>query len=437
MSIEIITLMLFLFLIAFIFLGHPIGFVLGSTGIIFGFFLWGPHSISMPTFATLGLMKNTTLLSVPLFIGMANILQRSGIANDLYDAMYKLFGGIGGGLAVGTIIISTIFAAMSGISATACVTMGLIALPSMLKRNYDKKLAMGCIMAGGALGPLIPPSVILILYGLFAGESVGALFAGGVFPGLMLSAMFCAYTLVRCSLNPTIGPPLPREERAFWKERVRSLKAVILPLILVILVLGSVFSGAATPTEAASVGAVGSLVCAALNRKLNRQLVKEVATDTLKVVGMIMFIMIGGQCFAGIYNGIGASELIEHTLQFLPGGKWGTLIAIQFSFLILGCLMDATAILMITMPLYIPIVKALGFDLVFFGVLFMVNMELGFLTPPFGFNLFYMKGIAPKDITMGDIYRAVVPFLLIQFTGLVLCMLFPEIILWLPHRLIK
>lgn len=432
MSIELITIMLFSSLILLLLLGLPLVFALGGVAVIFGIFLWGPESIALIPMRAFGLMSTIVMLALPLFIFMANILQHSGVADDLYDAMHRLFGGLNGGLAIGTILICTIFAAMSGISGAATVTMGLIALPAMLERGYDKRLAMGCVMAGGALGPLIPPSVIMIVYADFAEVSVGRLFAGGVFPGLVLSVMFCIYVAVRCFFRPNLGPAIAKAERASVKEKLASVKAVILPTLLIVGVLGVIFTGVATPTEAAAVGAFGSLICAVIYRRLSWQMFKEASLLTLRVSCMVLFIVFAAKAFASVYTGIGAPELIKHAMSSMPGGKWGIIICIQAIWIFLGCLLDSIGILVITGPIFIPIVKMLGFDPIWFGVIFVVNMEMGFLTPPFGFNLFYMKGVAPEGITMGHIYNSVLPFILLQLTGLILVMVFPEIVTWLP-----
>lgn len=324
---------------------------------------------------------------------------------------------------------------MSGVSAAATVTMGVIALPSMLKRGYDKTIAVGCIMAGGALGQLIPPSLIMILYGMMAGVSVARLFAGGVFPGLLLSTLFIVYIITRSALQPHIAPPLPREERVSWKGKIASLRAIILPAALIVAVLGSIFGGIASPTEAAAVGAAGAVVCAAVYRRLNWTVFKEACLRTARLTGMVMWIIFAASCFAAIYSAVNAPELVGRLLMEVPGGRWGALVAIQLMLIFLGCFLDPTAIIMITVPVFIRVVTLLGFDPVWFGVIFVMNMEMAFLTPPFGSNIFYMKGVAPKEVLISDIYRSIIPFVLLQLTGLVICLIFPQIVLWLPELL--
>jgi tripartite ATP-independent transporter DctM subunit len=363
---------------------------------------------------------------------MAMLLERSGTANDLYEMMYLWFGPVNGGLAIGTVVICAIFSAMCGISGAAVVSMGTIALPSMLKRNYDKLIAVGCINSGGGWGILIPPSVIMILYALISGESVGKLFAGGVLPGLLLLVLVSSYIAIRCMIQPHLGPALPAEERGDWPRKLKSLKAVILPIMIVLMVLGSIIGGITTPTEAAGMGVLGAFISAAVYRQLTWRLITESCIRTFRLTGMIMWILFGAYCFSAAYHGMGASHLIEDFMQVIPGGPWGTIIFIQIVIFLLAMVLDPAGIMMICVPIFLPVVKAYGFDPVWFGILFTINMEIGYMTPPFGFNLFYLKGIVPPSITMGDIYRSVIPFTIVESTGLALVMIFPKIATWLP-----
>ena len=435
MSIEIVTILLFVCLFILLLSGLPVAFAVGGVAIVFAAFLWGPSSLYMIGSRVFGMMITLVLVALPGFIFMANMLERSGVAEDLYTMMYRWAGPLRGGLAIGTVIICTVFAAMSGVSAAGTVTMGVVALPSMLKRGYDKTLAVGCIMAGGALGQLIPPSLIMIIYGMMAGVSVARLFAGGVFPGLVLSGLFITYIITRSFLQPRIAPALPKEDRANWREKFLSLKAVILPLFLVLLVLGSIFGGVTSPTEAAAFGAAGSVLCAAIYRRLTWPLFKEACYRTARLCGMVMYIIFSASIFAALYNAVNATELMGNILLAVPGGALGSLITIQLSLLVLGCFLDPTAIIMVTVPIFIHVVTLLGYDPVWFGILFVMNMEMAFLTPPFGANIFYMKGVAPKNISVTDIYRSLWPFVLQQLVGLIIVMLFPVIVLWLPAML--
>jgi len=437
MSIEWLTLLFFLSLMVFLVMGLPISFVLGGVSAIFIYATWGPQAFYMVAAQTWGAMEKFTLVAVPLFVFMAMILEKSGTANDLYDMMYYWFGPLRGGLAIGTCVICAIFAAMCGISGAACVTMGTIALPSMLKRNYDKELAVGAIACGAAWGVLIPPSVLMILYSLLSGDSVGRLFAGGVFPGLLLLLLVSTYIGVRCYLQPHMGPALPREERIGWAKKIKAFKAVVLPFIIVFMVLGSMFMGVATPTEAAGLGALGAIISGLVYRRLTWKIVVEASIRTFAVTGMVMWILFGAYSFVSAYQGMGAPHLIERIMHYIPGGPWGTVIFIQIILFILGCLLDPAGIMMICVPVFLPVIKAYGFDPLWFGILFTINMELGYITPPFGFNLFYLKGMVPPSITMADIYRSVIPYMLVSLVGLVLVMIFPQIALWLPNYLFR
>ena len=437
MSIELITLLLFGALILFLALGLPLSFVLGGVGVVGCYFLWGSKGLFVAAAQAYGAMGKFTLLAIPLFILMAMVLERAGVADDLYTMMHRWMGPLRGGLAIGTVLICAIFAAMSGISATATVSMGLIALPAMIKRGYDKILAMGVISGGGALGILIPPSVPMILYATLTGESIGGLFAGGVFPGLLLALIFILYIGIRCFFQPRMGPALPREERATWQEKFVSLKAVALPVVIIVMVLGSIYAGVCTATEAAALGCLGAVISAGVYRKLNWALLKESCHRTASLTAMIIWILIGAYCFTSVYTGTGAHELMEHLLLSIPGGRYAILITIQMVFFILGCILDPAGIIMICTPVFVPVIKSLGFDPLWFGVLFIMNMEMGYLTPPFGFNLFYMKAIAPPGVTMTDIYRSIVPFVALQGVGLIIVIIFPEIALWLPKQMTR
>jgi tripartite ATP-independent transporter DctM subunit len=305
----------------------------------------------------------------------------------------------------------------------------------MLKRKYHKDIAIGCIQAGAALGFLIPPSVIAVLYATVARESIGRFFAGGLIPGLMLATMFVIYIVTRCSLQPHLAPMVPPEDRANWSERISSLRALVLPISIVVIVLGSILFGLATPVEASSMGAVASIVAAAIYRKLTFQIFKNALNYTLRLTIISTWIFIAALAFGKIYQALGAPELIQGMLGLAPGGALGILIMMQLSYFFLGMILDDTAILFICLPLYIPLAISLGFDRVWFGVLYLINMQMAFLTPPFGYCLFLMRSVAPKDITMGDIYRSVWPFVIIQGVGVVLCIAFPQLVLWVPSLL--
>jgi tripartite ATP-independent transporter DctM subunit len=435
MGIEFLTLLLFSALILSLIVGIPISFCMGGVAALFILFCFNPSSLSMITSVAYGVMDNFVLTAIPLFVLMGAILQRSGVAEDAYSALYNWIGTIKGGLAVATVLVCTIFAACTGISGAATVAMGVIALPSMLKRGYDKLISIGCIATAGGLGILIPPSVIMIMYGVFAGESIGQLYAGGVFPGLLLASLYIIYILARSYLKPSLCPPIPQEERLSLKEKLRSLWLLLPPMFLIIIVLGSLFRGICTPTEAAAIGAAGSIICALLRKRFSLLVLKDSCRETLRLSGMVIWIIIGGSCFSSIYTSIGAVELIKNVTASLEVSKYVVLAGMQFILFILGCLMDPGGILMITTPVFVPVIKMLDFDPVWYGVLFVINMEMAYITPPFGFNLFYMKSIVPPGVTMQEIYRSIAPFVVLQAIGLVICIIFPEIILWLPQKL--
>lgn len=435
MSPFAVTGIMFVSMLVLMVAGMPIAFCLGIVGLITTTFLWGFSSVDLIYFTLWNVMNNFILIAVPLFIFMGYILHESGIAKDLFDAVYIWAGRIRGGLGMGTIAICAIMAAMVGISGAATISMGVIALPAMLEKNYNKKIAIGLIQAGGALGFLIPPSMMMIMYAFLSGESVGRLFAGGVVPGLLLACMYMIYIGVRCFLQPNLGPAVPEEERVGFWEKIIALKGLVLPGLLIASVLGCIFFGVTSPTEAAAVGATGALLCAAVRRTLSWQMIRDAALNTLNVSAFTAFIIIGAVVFSTVYTGLGATQMIQSSVASLEVSPWVVIIIMQLSFFVLGMFLDDLAILFLCMPIYIPIIKALGFDSVWFAVLYVVNMQMAYITPPYGINLFYMKSVAPKGVTMGDIYISAVPFVAIQLVGLVLLMIFPQIILWLPNQL--
>jgi tripartite ATP-independent transporter DctM subunit len=306
----------------------------------------------------------------------------------------------------------------------------------MLNRNYQKSLAIGCVSAGGALGILIPPSNIMILYGSLVGVSVGKLFMGGVFPGLLLAAIFCAYIAIRSFLDPKLCPALPKEERVDWRTKIKTLRAVILPMFLILLVLGVIFAGVSTPTEAAAVGGGGSVLCAAVYRKLNWPMFKEASYRSIRLTAMIMWIVFGAKIFTAVYTALGAPSLMQNLIAQIGANRWVVMAVMQLTFFFLGMIIDPVGIVSICAPVFVPVAVSLGFDPVWYGVLFVINMEMAYITPPFGFNLFYMKGVVPKGISMGDIYRSVWPYVGLQALCLILVIIFPQIALWLVGKMV-
>lgn len=410
----------------------PMAFTLGTSAIMAGLVYQGPTIFPIVVRNTYGPMLYLIMIAVPLFIFLAAVLERSGIAEDLFAAMHQWFGPVGGGLAMAVIVITTIIAAMSGVSTAGVVTMGLIALPIMLKKGYHKTIAIGPILAGGVLGILIPPSVSFIIYGMLTRTSIGRLFAGGIIPGLILASLYIIYIGIRTYFRPQDGPALPEEERVSFKRKLILSKGLILPVALIVAILGSIFAGIASPTEAAAVGAFGALVCAAIRRRLSWQLLKDAALRTVTVNGMIMWILFGAFIFAATFIQTGGPAVVKDFILGLDVEPIIIILVMQVSYFILGCLVDEITILFITIPIYMPILVGLGFDPVWFGVLFIVNMQMAYLTPPFGFTLFYMRGIAPPGVTLMDIYRSIIPFIGLQWIGLLIVLFIPQVALWLP-----
>ena len=432
MSVEILTMLFFGALLLFVMLGTPLAFALGGISVIFLYAEMGGLGFYLLASKMWETMQSPTLMAIPLFVFMAILLEKSGVANDLYDMMHEWWGGLRGGLAIGTVLICVIFAAMSGISGAAVVTMGTIALPKMLERGYDKKLALGAINAGGGWGILIPPSILMVLYSLLTEVSVGRLFAAGIGPGLLLFFLVSVYIGGRCWMQPELGPALPKEERANWGQKLRSLKAVILPILIVVIVLGAIFGGYATPTEAAAIGVFGAMVATGVNRQLSWVVIRDASVATLKLTALIMWILFAAHAFSTAYTALGAQSLIQDMMNLVPGGRWGSLVFMLAVLFILGMVLDPVGIMLITLPVFLPVVQSYGFDPIWFGILFIIMMEVGYMTPPFGFNLFYLKGVAPPDVTMGDIYASMTPYVIVTLIGVLLIILIPEIATYLP-----
>jgi len=418
----------------FLFTGLPLSFVLGGVAICFSFFFWGSDSLLLVVIQTWDTMTNYYFVAIPLYIFMANILQRSGVIEDLFNAMQVWFGPVRGGLAIGVIVICTIMAAMTGIVGAAVASMGILALPEMLNRKYDKKLALGTICAGGTLGILIPPSVVTVVYAVTASLSIGKLFIGAIGPGLLLSGLYILYITIRCWIDPNLGPAPPQEERAriTWGDRIKVLRSTALPTLLVFMVLGTIYFGIATPTEAAAVGSLGALFSAIVYRRLTRNLLIQSTYSTAAVTCMILWITIGARCFISVFTAIGGGDLVTHFMTGMELNRWVILILILVLLTALGCFLDEIGIILLCVPIFMPIIQRLGFDPIWFGLLFLVNAQTAYISPPFGYTLFYLKGVAPEGVTMGDIYRSVIPFIILQFVGIALCMIFPNIMLYLP-----
>lgn len=426
-------------LVGIIFLGFPVAFVMGGLALIFGLIGFGDTIFPMFVVRILGTMKEYVLLAVPLFVLMGAMMERSGIADRLFRAMYIWLGGLRGGLAIAIIIIGTVFAAATGVIGAAVVTMGLLALPPMLQRGYDKGLATGAVCAGGTLGILIPPSLMLVLMAPLAGLSLGKLYMAAFFPGFLLSGLYIAYIAIRCGFRPHLGPPMPKEERAMPTGRKLwlLLTAVIPPIGLVFAALGTIFLGIASVTEAAAMAAFLSLLLPFMYRTFSYKVVRDAVYMTLKTTSMVLLVVVGAGFFSAVFLGLGGADVARDLILGLSLGKWGVIAVMMFIIFILGALIDWIGILYITIPIFMPIAKALGLDPIWFATLIAVNLQMSFLTPPFAFAIFYLKGIAPPEVRTSDIIRGVVPYIGLQAIGLLLVILFPQIALWLPGKMIR
>ena len=412
--------------------GLPVAFALiGLSSLLLLIYL-GPTALFIVVSASFKQARTEVFIAIPLFVLMASILQTSGIATALYNTMRMWTGRLKGGLAIATTIISALLAAMSGIGATATVAMGLIALPEMLDKKYNKNMVVGCIAAGGALGPLIPPSNLMIIVGGYASISVGKLFMGGLVPGLICALVYSIYIWVRCTMHPEDGPALPEEEILSFREKLKATPVVIPPMGLIILVLGGIYGGIFTPTEAAGFGAIGAMIIAALYRKLTIPNLFDGLRISFKVTAMIMWLVIGGGCYSSLITCTGTAGLVSNFLASMPFGTMGVTLVMLVITLIMGMFIDPVAITMICVPVFLPVIKMLGIDPLWFMLLFSMATVIGYITPPFGLNIFYMKGVTPKDITLMDIYKGVLPFCILQIGVLVLCIIFPGLLTWLP-----
>lgn len=441
LSPEVVTIVMVAGLLAGIITGYPLGLVLGGIAMVVGIVAWGPVVFSMFYDRLFGVLTEYTFLAVPLFLFMGIMVERSGVSDKLFSALHLWLGGFRGGLAVATVLFGTILAACVGVIAASVTMLGLIALPAMLNRGYSKEISTGACCAGGTLGILIPPSIMLVLYGPMAVISVGKLFMAAFIPGFVLSGLYCTYIGVRCFLKPREGPAMPAEERtATWRRKIYLLfTSMIPPVFLVLAVLGSIFFGIASPTEAAAVGALASIVMAAAYRALNFQVVKQTAYGTMRTFSMVFVIVVGASFFTGVFLSLGCGDVVASFVLATPGGKWGAFAIIMFIIFILGMFIDWIGIIMIMIPIVSPIAIELGFDPLWFAMMIIVNLQMSFLSPPFAYAIFFLKGVTTPqmEIDTGHIIRGVIPFIGLIAVGLVLFIKFPQLILWLPGMMIK
>ncbi|MDI6615396.1 MAG: TRAP transporter large permease subunit [Syntrophaceae bacterium] len=437
---ELLTALMFIGLLIGLFMGHPLAFVLGGLAVIFGLLGWGPSVFYMFMNRIWGTMDNYVLLAIPLFIFMAQLLDQSGVAEDLFKALRYVLGQTRGGIALSVIAVSTVFAACTGIIGASVVTMGLLAIPMMKKYGYDEALTYGAICAGGTLGILIPPSIMLVIMASEATLSVGKLFAGAVFPGIILSGLYMVYVAILCFVKPELGPPISREERAEVTNAQVAfmvLKSLVPPMILILGVLGSIFFGIATPTEAAGVGAFLAFIMVLAYGKFTWRGLYNAVMQTAKTNTMVIMILCGATCFTGIFLGVGGGDVVTDFVMGLGLGKWGTFWVMMAIVLILGMFIDWIGIVLICFPLFLPIAKQLGFDPIWFVIMIAVNLQASFLTPPFGYALFYIKGVDPEHIDIRKVYKGVIPFVGLMILGLFICAAFPDAIMWLPNLLVE
>lgn len=408
-------------------IGFPVAFIFGGVALWFGVYAEGPDMFAFMPFRIQSIMENTVLMAVPLFVFMGIVLQKTRLAEQLLESMGKLFGGVRGGLAISTVLVGALLAASTGVVGASVVAMGLISLPIMLKYNYDKKLACGTICASGTLGQIIPPSIILIILGDVMGIPVGDLFQAAIMPGFILIGAYVLYILVYTYLKPSAAPALPMDlDDGTRREQVfKALKAIIPPLALILVVLGSIFAGIATPTESSALGGVGALLLALIYRQFSWKMVYNSAIETVKVTAMVFAILLGATAFSMAFSYTGGEEIVEHYLSNLPGGAMGFLLLSMLAILILGFFIDFVEISFIIVPILLPAAELLGIAPVWFAILIAMNLQTSFLTPPFGFSLFYLKGVAPPNVRTLDIYKGVVPFIIMQVAIVISILLFP------------
>ncbi|MEI8596576.1 TRAP transporter large permease [Photobacterium sp. Hal280] len=419
-------------MIALLLTGMQLAFVTGLVALIFTLGWFGPDALPLVTSRMYSFVDGYIFLAVPMFVLMAALLDRSGIARDLFDAMKSVGRRVRGGVAVQTLLVAVVLASMSGVIGGETVLLGILALPQMLRLGYDRKLAIGTTCAGGALGTMLPPSIVLIIYGLTASVSIGDLFKAAFLPALLLALMYIGYVLIRCKLNPALAPLPTEAELAEDAARdISYFKALFFPLLSVGVVLGSIYTGVASVTEASALGVVGIMISAVIRREMSWNMLKDSAIATMRTCGMIMWIGIGASALVGVYNLMGGIDFVEETiLAFSGGSPTMTLLIMMVILLVLGMFLDWVGVALLTMPIFVPIITGLGMDPIWFGVVFCLNMQVSFLSPPFGPAAFYLKSVAPKDISLGEIFSALLPFIGLQLIALTLVIVFPQLALW-------
>ncbi|NNU79944.1 TRAP transporter large permease subunit [Halovulum dunhuangense] len=435
MSYELIAILMFSTMMLMLMTGQRVFGAIGAVAALGAVFLYGTGGVEIPFSAAIKLMKWYPLLTLPMFIFMGYVLSESRIADDLYRMFHVWMGPVPGGLAIGTIGLMVLISAMNGLSVAGMAIGATIALPELLKRGYDKRMVTGVIQAGSSLGILVPPSVVLVLYAMIARQPVGQLWLAGVMPGLMMATMFVIYIWVRCRIQPHLGPVLPPEERNVpMAEKLRLLRAGLLPLAIFFTMMFPFINGWTSLVESSAIGALTAFMAAVVKGRMTRAVFETSVRQTLAITCMFMWIILAALAFGAIFDGLGAARALENLFVGELGlSPWVILILMQLSFLLMGTFLDDTAMLVIVAPLYVPLVAGLGFDLIWYGVLYTITTQIAYMTPPFGYNLFLMRAMAPNDVTLADIYRSIIPFVAVMLLALTLVMVFPQIALWLPE----
>lgn len=436
MDLGLVSLAIVLALVILLAIGVPLAFASGAIAVVLCLVNFGPDSLTLLSNRSYSFLDSFVLVSVPLFIMMASILERSRLAQDLYEALYLWSGGVPGGVAVMTMLVAIVIGATIGVAGGEIVLVGLVALPQLLRLGYDERLAIGTCIAGGSLGTMIPPSIVLVFYGLMTGAPIGDLFIASFIPGLVLAGLYIVYILVRCGLDPRKGPPPPPEQRALpIGVKLARLKGVILPVFVAFSVLGSIYLGLASLTEAAGMGVAGCMLAVWVRGELSWKLVREVLTQTMSTCGMVLWLVLGTNALVGVYQVMGGIDYAQRLLTELPFPPLAVLGVMLLIWLVLGCFIDWIGIMLLTMPVFVPTIKAFGYDPVWFGILFNLTMMISYLTPPFAPAAFFLKGVAPPGITLEKIFSASWPFVGLQIIGLALLIAIPELALWLPRVL--
>ena len=426
MGIELATLAMFIMLLALLLTGMPLAFVTLLVALVFALGWFGPMAVPLITSRIFSFVNSFVFVSVPMFVLMAAILDRSGIARDLFDAMRVVGGRLRGGVAIQTLLVAVVLAAMSGIIGGEVVLLGLLALPQMLRLGYDRRLAIGVCCAGGALGTMVPPSIVLIIYGLTASVSIGDLFTASFLPGLMLAGFYITYVLIRAYLNPAIAP-IPEANEISTGEKLRLMKGLILPIMVVIFVLGSIYGGIASVTEASAIGVIGVTLSTVIRGEFTWSLMMGAARQTLATVGMIVWIGIGASALVGVFNLMGGIDFVSSLIIGVSENPTVIVLLMMAILFVLGMFLDWVGIALLTMPIFVPIIRDLGLDPVWFGVVFAMNMQVSFLSPPFGPAAFYLKSVAPADISLGEIFRSLLPFIAMQILAVAILIMFPGV----------